>query len=75
MHFCPLNLLLVRSHLPKIIIVKRFIQARSNVTRVRVEPRSCDQGRRENDALAISATMLTNSKANKFHNAKSICKI
>ena len=41
---CPLNLLLVRSHQAEIIIVKRLIQGRNNVTRVRVEPRSFDQG-------------------------------
>ena len=35
----PLNLLLVRSHQAEIIIVKRLIQGRNNVTRVRVEPR------------------------------------
>ena len=27
------------------------------MTRVRVEPRSCNQGRRENDAFALSATL------------------
>ena len=46
---CPLNLLLVRSYQAEIIIVKRLIQGRNNVTRVRVEPRSFDQGRRKND--------------------------
>ena len=35
----PLNLLLVQSHQAEIIIVKRLIQGRNNVTRVRVEPR------------------------------------
>ena len=29
------------------------------MTRVRVEPRSCDQGRRKNDAFALSATLPT----------------
>ena len=29
------------------------------MTRVRVEPRSCDQGRRKNDAFALSATLRT----------------
>ena len=43
---CPLNLLLVRSHQAEIIIVKRLIQGRNNVTRVGVELRSCDLGRR-----------------------------
>ena len=41
---CPLNLLLVRSYHAEIIIVKRHIQGCNNVTRVRFEPRSCDQG-------------------------------
>ena len=35
---CPLNLLLVQSHQAEIIIVKRLIQRRNNVTRVRVKP-------------------------------------
>ena len=48
---CPLNLLLVRSHHAEIIIVKRLIEGRNNVTRVRVEPRPFDQGRRKNDAF------------------------
>ena len=42
---CPLNLLLVRSHLAEIIIVKRLIQGHNSVTSVRVEPRSFDQSR------------------------------
>ena len=41
---CPLNLLLVRSHQAEIIIVKRLLQGRKNVTSVGVERRSCDQG-------------------------------
>ena len=45
----PLNLLLVRCHQAEIIIVKRLVQGRNNVTRV--EPKSCDQGCRKNDAL------------------------
>ena len=56
---CPLNLLLVRSHRAEIIIVKRLIQGRNSVTRVRVEPRSFDQGRRKNDAFTYSATLPT----------------
>ena len=51
-----LNLLLVRSHQAEIIIVKHLIQGRNNVTRVRVEPRSFDQGHRKNDAFTHSAT-------------------
>ena len=42
----PINLLLLQSHQAEIIIVKRLIQERNNVTRVRVEPRSCTQGSR-----------------------------
>ena len=41
------NSLLVQSYQPEIIIVKRLIQGRNNVTRVWVEPKSCDQGRRK----------------------------
>ena len=58
-NFCPLNLLLVRSHQAEIIIVKRLIQGRNSVTRVRVEPRSFDQDRRKNDAFTYSATLPT----------------
>ena len=52
----PLNLLLVGIYQAEIIIVKRHIQGRNSVTRVRVEPRSFDQGRRKNDAFTHSAT-------------------
>ena len=52
-----MNLLLVRSHQAEIIIVKRLIQERSNVTWMRVEPRSCDQSRRKNDAFTQLATL------------------
>ena len=58
---CPLNLLLVRSHQAEIIIVKRLIQGRNSVTRVRVEPRSFDQGHRKNDAFTYSATLPTSA--------------
>ena len=54
---CPPNLLLVRSYQAEIIIVKRLIQERNNVTRVRAESRSFDQGRRKNDAFTHSATL------------------
>ena len=54
---CPPNLQLVRNHQAQIIIVKRLIQGRNNVTRVRVEPRSFDQGRRKNDAFTHLATL------------------
>ena len=42
------------------IIVKRLIQGRNNLTGVGVEPRSRDQGRRQNDAFTHSATLPTN---------------
>ena len=58
-NFCPLNLLLVRSHQAEIIIVKRLIQGRNNVTRVRVEPRLFNQGRRKNDGFTHLATLPT----------------
>ena len=56
---CSLNLLLVRSHQAEIIIVKRLIQGRNNVTRVRIEPRPFGQGRRKNDTFTHSATLPT----------------
>ena len=56
---CQLNLLLVRSHQAEIMVLKRLIQERNNVTRVRVEPRLFDQGRRKNDAFTHSATLPT----------------
>ena len=40
----PLNLLLVQSHQAKIITLQHLIQGRNNVARVRVEPRSSNQG-------------------------------
>ena len=72
---CPMILLLVRSHQAEIIIVKRLIQGRNNVTRVRGEPRSCDWDRRKNDVFTLSATLptkelhyLTRCVALKFEN-------
>ena len=35
------------------------MQERKDVTRVRVERRSCDQGRRKNDAFTLSARLPT----------------
>ena len=55
-NFCPLILLLVHSHQAEVIIVKRLIQGCNNVIRVRVEPISCNQGRRKNDLFILSAT-------------------
>ena len=53
----PLNLLLVRSHQAGIIIVKRLIQGCNNVTRVWVEPRPFNQGRRKNNVFTQSVTL------------------
>ena len=58
---CPLNLLLVRSHQAEIIIVNRLIQGRNNVNRMRVEPRSFDQGRCKNDASTHLAMLPINA--------------
>ena len=56
---CPLNLLLVRSHQAEIIIIKRLTLGHNNVTRVRVEPRPFDQGRRKNDASFFNFNNFT----------------
>ena len=56
---CPLTLLLVRSHQAERIIVKRLIQGRNNLTRVRVKLRSFDQGCHKNKAFTLSATLPT----------------
>ena len=56
---CPLNLLFVGTHQADIIIVKRLIQERNNMTKVGVEPRSCSQDRRKNDAFTLSVTLLS----------------
>ena len=53
-------LLLVRSHQAEIIIVKRLSQGRNNVTRARVEPRSCNQGRCKNEATLLISEFLRN---------------
>ena len=47
----PLKLLLVRTNQAELIILKRLIHGLNNVTRVRVEPRSCDRGRHKNDVF------------------------
>ena len=47
-------------------MVQRLIQERNSVTRVLVEPRSFDQGRRKNDAFIHSATRPTEKLAEKF---------
>ena len=58
---CPLNLLFVRSHQAAIIIIKRLIQGCNNVTGMRVESTSCDQGCSKNDAFTHLATVPTNA--------------
>ena len=55
----PLNLRLARSHQTEIIIVKRLIQRRNNVTSVLVEPNSCNHVGRKNNTFALSAALLT----------------
>ena len=58
-----------RSHQTETTIIKRLIQGRNNLTRMRVEPRSRDQGRRKSDAFTPSAALLTrNVKASIFQN-------
>ena len=47
----PLNLLLIRSHQARIIIVWRLVRERNNVARVQVEPRYCNESRCKNDAF------------------------
>ena len=46
------------------------MQGRNNVTRVRVEPRPFDQGRRKNDAFTHSATLPTNCNSCLDENSK-----
>ena len=43
----------------EITIVKHLVRGRNNVTRMRVEPISCDHVGRKNDAFALSATLPT----------------
>ena len=60
LNFCPLNLLLVRSPQAETIIVKHLLRGRNNVAgSMRGQPRSCDQDRRKNNALTLSATLPT----------------
>ena len=62
-----LNLLHVRSHQEEIIILKRLIHGRNNVTRVRVEPKSCDHDRHKKDVVTLLVTQL---HAAEFNNAR-----
>ena len=56
--YCPLNLLLVRSHQAEIIIAKHLIQGHNNVSiGMLVEARSCYQSFRKNDAFTLLATL------------------
>ena len=59
MNSCLLSLLLVSGHHAEVIIVKRLILGRNNVSRVRIKSRSSDQGRRKNNAFSLSATPPT----------------
>ena len=61
------SLQIVQSHLAEIIMVKRHIQRRNNVTKVRVEPESCDQGCRKKDIFTISASLAYNWTKNLFY--------
>ena len=54
---CPLNLLLVRSQIAEITIVKCLIQGRNNAIRMLIDSRSFDQDRRKNDAFTLSVTL------------------
>ena len=58
---CSLNLILVQNHQAEIIIVKRLVQRRINVTWVQVEPTSCNQGRPKNHVFTLSATLPINA--------------
>ena len=49
-----------QSRQEEIIIVKRFIYGRNNMTKVRVKSRSCNQGRRKNSAFTLSSMLSTN---------------
>ena len=55
----PLNLQFVRSYQAEIIILKRLIGECNYATRMRVEPRSCNQGRRKKDVFTFSVTLPT----------------
>ena len=49
-----MNLIFVRNQQAEMLIVKRFIQGRNNMTRVRIEPTLCNQGRHKNDVFTLS---------------------
>ena len=63
---CPLNLLLVESHQAEMIIVKRLIQERNSVTRVRVEPLLCDQVRHNSDGFASHVKISSESTSDRL---------
>ena len=49
------------SHQAEILIVKHLIQGRNKVTRMRIEPRSCNQVRRKKDPFTyVLFTLPTN---------------
>ena len=54
--FLPRKYAACLSHHAEIIIVQRLFHERNNMTRVRVEPRSRDQGCPKNDTFALYAT-------------------
>ena len=54
---CPINLLLIRSHQAEVIIVKRYIQGRNDVTRVLVDLDHATKGRQNNKVFTLSATL------------------
>ena len=54
---CPPNFLLVEATKQRyLIMVKHLVQGRNNVTKMRLEPRSCDQDCHKNDAFALLAS-------------------
>ena len=58
-NFSPLNLLLVQNLQRKIITTNGLIRGRNNITRMRVEPRSCNQVHCKNHVFAHSVTLPT----------------
>ena len=71
--FSSTEFVLFQNRQAEIIIVKRLIQGRNNVIRFRVEPRSCDQHRRKNDAVDSqprngNVTYLVKANDNKTDN-------
>ena len=59
LNFCPMNLLLVRSHQAEINHRIASIQRRNDMARVGVEPRSGVQSRRKNDTFTLGRCLPT----------------